>query len=110
VAVADMDKVTQQNAANAEESASASEEMNAQAEQMKGMVDELVVLVGGAADHHGKDRSGTALKKASTGKALSHPHGFAGRRDVTAPAKRAGREVAPEKAIPFDEDVSFKDF
>jgi len=34
-AVAEMDKVTQQTAANAEESASASEEMNAQAEQMK---------------------------------------------------------------------------
>jgi methyl-accepting chemotaxis protein len=34
-AVTEMDKVTQNNAANAEESASASEEMNAQAEQMK---------------------------------------------------------------------------
>jgi len=51
VAVADMDKVTQQNAANAEESASASEEMNGQAEQMKAMVDELVALVGGAGEH-----------------------------------------------------------
>jgi len=45
-AVAEMDKVTQQNAANAEESDSASEEMNAQAEQMKGVVGELVALVG----------------------------------------------------------------
>ena len=38
----EMDKVTQQNAANAEESASAAEELTAQAETMKGMVDELV--------------------------------------------------------------------
>ncbi|MBI5593945.1 MAG: Cache 3/Cache 2 fusion domain-containing protein, partial [Deltaproteobacteria bacterium] len=34
IAISEMDKVTQQNAATAEESASASEEMNAQAEQM----------------------------------------------------------------------------
>jgi methyl-accepting chemotaxis protein len=46
-AVTEMDKVVQQNAANAEESASASEEMNAQAEQMKGLVGEMVVLVEG---------------------------------------------------------------
>jgi methyl-accepting chemotaxis protein len=48
MAVAEMDKVTQQNAANAEESAGASEELNAQAEQMKSMVQELVALVGGS--------------------------------------------------------------
>ncbi|MEN6576333.1 MAG: methyl-accepting chemotaxis protein [Phycisphaerales bacterium] len=47
-AVSQMDKVTQQNAANAEESASASEELNAQAESMKEVVSQLVVLVGGA--------------------------------------------------------------
>lgn len=46
-AVSEMDKVTQQNAANAEESASAAEEMNAQAMQMKQIVDNLMVLVGG---------------------------------------------------------------
>jgi len=46
-AVAQMDKVTQQNAANAEESASASEELSAQAEVLKGMVDDLTALVAG---------------------------------------------------------------
>ena len=46
-AVGEMDKVVQQNAANAEESASASEELNARAESMKGIVVELVSLVGG---------------------------------------------------------------
>ena len=48
-AVAQMDKVTQQNAANAEESASASEELSAQAESMNDVVGELMALVGGAA-------------------------------------------------------------
>jgi methyl-accepting chemotaxis protein len=49
IAVIEMKKVTQQNAAIAEESASASEQMNAQAEQMKAMVNELVAIVGGDA-------------------------------------------------------------
>ena len=45
--VSHMDKVTQSNAANAEESASASEELSAQAEEMNHVVLELVELVGG---------------------------------------------------------------
>ncbi len=44
-AVSEIDKVNQQNAANAEESASAHEELNAQAEYMKKLVDELVMLI-----------------------------------------------------------------
>lgn len=46
-AVAEMDRVVQENAANSEKSASASEELNSQAENMKGIVLELVSLVGG---------------------------------------------------------------
>jgi len=45
-AVLEMDRVTQQNAAHAEESAGASEELNAQAGQMKFIVDELTALIG----------------------------------------------------------------
>jgi len=47
-AVAEMDKVTQKNAASAEESASASEQMKAQAGQLRGYVEDLAQLVGGA--------------------------------------------------------------
>jgi methyl-accepting chemotaxis protein len=47
LAVSQMDKVVQSNAANAEESASASEELNAQAESMKSAVAELLRLVTG---------------------------------------------------------------
>ncbi|MDR3456433.1 MAG: methyl-accepting chemotaxis protein, partial [Verrucomicrobiae bacterium] len=46
-AVGQMDKVTQSNAATAEESAAAAEELNAQAETMKQSVAELLKLVGG---------------------------------------------------------------
>jgi methyl-accepting chemotaxis protein len=47
VAVSQMDKVTQSNAASAEESASASEELSAQARELSEMVDALVRLVRG---------------------------------------------------------------
>ena len=47
VAVSQMDKVTQSNAATAEESAAAAEELNAQAQVMKESVAELLQLVGG---------------------------------------------------------------
>jgi methyl-accepting chemotaxis protein len=45
-AVAQVDKVTQANAASAEETAASAEELNAQAETMKRLVVELVELVG----------------------------------------------------------------
>ena len=47
-AVSQIDKVTQQNAASAEESASASEELNAQADAMEDAVQRVVALVEGA--------------------------------------------------------------
>ena len=50
-AIAQMDKVTQSTAANAEESASASEELSSQAAELKGMVGDLVQVVGGNADN-----------------------------------------------------------
>ncbi len=52
-----MNQVTQQVAANAEESASASEEMSSQSEQMKNVVRELVGMVGGR--HNGRAARGT---------------------------------------------------
>ncbi|MBN1547360.1 MAG: hypothetical protein JW902_11945, partial [Syntrophaceae bacterium] len=42
-AVAEMDKVTQQNASNSEESASAAEELNSQAEELNSMVSEFTL-------------------------------------------------------------------
>lgn len=47
-AVAEMDRVTQRNAAGAEESASAATELTNQAEGLYGMVEDLVVLVEGS--------------------------------------------------------------
>lgn len=64
IAVSRMDKVTQANAASAEESAAAAEELNTQAENMKHSVTELQQLVGG--HHHGiANRTGPARRPAS---------------------------------------------
>jgi methyl-accepting chemotaxis protein len=57
-AVTEMDKVTQSNAANAEESASAAEELNAQADTMKDVVNSLLVLVDGQGKAAGAKTSG----------------------------------------------------
>jgi methyl-accepting chemotaxis protein len=60
-AVGQMDKVTQSNAASAEESSAAAEELASQAEVMRQAVHELMLLVGGAREAEsfsaGSDRS-----------------------------------------------------
>ena len=112
-AVSQMDKVTQQNAANAEESASASEELSAQAEAMNQSVQDLVSLVGGSANRrspsnrhslgHGVGGKGTRLS--SPGNAF---HQIAGGME-----KEARSNVAVgAKAVVSDEDtgIGFDDF
>jgi methyl-accepting chemotaxis protein len=93
-AVTEMDKVTQQNAANAEESASASEELNAQAEQMKSMVGNLMALVGGSAHIN----SNVVRKPKAKAREIA-----------TRPKASKTREVTPAKMIPMDDD-DFADF
>jgi len=104
-AVTEMDKIVQQNAANAEESASASEEMNDQAEQMKGFVQDLITLVSNSAKNetrlaHARAKSLKTVSK----KALAAP---SGKEDVV----ENSREINPEQIIPMDDkDDSFADF
>lgn len=49
-AVAEMDGVSQQNAVNAQESASVSEDLSAYAEEMKNLTDTLVAIIGGTSE------------------------------------------------------------
>lgn len=68
-AVSQMDKVTQSNAANAEETASAAEELNAQSEELRNAASQLAALVGvkdGASVSHGSAHS--------TAKVTPHVH------------------------------------
>jgi methyl-accepting chemotaxis protein len=113
-AVAEMDKVTQGNAANAEESASASEEMNAQAEQMKGVVEELITIVGADGKSGGSRQYRTHTAQTGTGKILD----IGAKRAAAAQTNMAnqeeatdhwGKETRPNEIIPLDE-VNFKDF
>ncbi|MBF0468401.1 MAG: methyl-accepting chemotaxis protein, partial [Desulfamplus sp.] len=108
IAVSEMDKVIQQNAANAEESASASEEMNAQAETMNDFVNDLVGLVdGNMALRAGRQNRSVSSYKAtpkskpkSLGIASSYRN--AGKsRQLAHPRKG---EVRPDQVIPFDDD------
>ncbi|MHC1727027.1 MAG: methyl-accepting chemotaxis protein [Syntrophobacteraceae bacterium] len=102
-AVGEMDKVVQQNAANAEESASASEEMNAQAYQMKDFVGELKALVDGSKDNIVKTtglQDNKPVKKWAGNKAAGiFP--VLQRKDQGYLKKR---ETRPEKMIPLDSE------
>jgi methyl-accepting chemotaxis protein len=106
-AVSEMDKVTQQNAANAQQSASSSEEMLSQAGWMKKMVTELISLVGGSA-------SGAKAKAAETGPSLRekirHKMASSSNNDnhKEMPIPREA-EISPERLIPLEDD-DFKDF
>ena len=81
-----MDKVTQQNAANAEESASAAEELSAQAEDLNKMVADLVAIVGSAGKgHEGRGEEKIRVqgrleeKGGQTGGRSGNPFGLEGR-------------------------------
>ena len=63
VAVTQMDKVTQSNAANAEESASAAEELNAQAQTLKDVVAELLQLVDGRQANHAGTANASPVRR-----------------------------------------------
>ncbi|MFO7883246.1 MAG: methyl-accepting chemotaxis protein [Desulfobacteraceae bacterium] len=104
-AVADMDKVTQQNAANAEEAASAAEEMNSQAEEMKKMVKDLMAVVGASKEDSRKTRAvyGVGKKRKAGQKQIG-----AGTAKQSAKNPRWGithkKQVAPNDVIPVDDD------
>jgi methyl-accepting chemotaxis protein len=132
LAVGQMDKVTQSNAASAEETASASEELNAQAEALKEAVSKLVALVEGSKAgqpsgsklplsashrveiHHAARQASTHSKSAAHAAAPETAHQPTRGNGATR-LNDSGRGTTPvaaaaadkEQAIPLD---SFKDF
>lgn len=111
-AVAQMDKVTQANAANSEEAASASEELSAQARELNDMVAVLTQIVGGKAAASGTNagtRSRTPVRTASHGTghgAAALPHAAtAGTKALATKSAPAPRKVVdPEQVIPLEDD------
>ena len=102
-AVSEMDKVTQQNAATAEESAGASQELSAQAEIMRRCVEDLSILVGGLSalnGHHPKE----SVKKIPPVKA-GETKALPGMANV---GKRQHKRISKAKKTP-DELIPFED-
>jgi methyl-accepting chemotaxis protein len=103
-AASEMDRMTQQIAANAEESASAASEVSGQADSMRVIVADLDVLVEGAKAvraNPGDMRAEAAgpLQRTTQAKAAR----------PAAISKDAGKKTTPDEAIPLDDD-SFTDF
>jgi len=109
-AVAQMDRVTQANAANAEESASASEELSAQARELHDMVSLLIRTVRGErATLAGSGATVAVTAAPQTGHVSATVHGMTAgtRRRSTQAAylpKGATFPVSPEEAIPLDDE------
>jgi methyl-accepting chemotaxis protein len=95
-ALGEMDKVTQQNAANAEESAAASEELSAQAETMSGFVGQLINVVGTSKNGDGAGRGARRqTERRRAPKALPSPAAVASRTRSASAAQTRARDVIP---------------
>ncbi|HNY25830.1 MAG TPA: methyl-accepting chemotaxis protein [Candidatus Sumerlaeota bacterium] len=126
-AVAQMDKMTQQVAANAQESASASAELAGQSQRVKRVVQSIGRIVGGTgADAQGgqtglstKGRNGTNGTNGSHRPVVTVPPTIRSERKPVAQldhqrTRPVASQPAPRskaaQAIPFDEDSGFRDF
>ena len=109
-AMTEMDKVTQANAAGAEETAAASEQLNGQAVMLEEAIQNLKTMVGGdvAGQTMGKGPVLGAEKSTKT-VAKSHKNGFE-------PMTRNGHSQTPKRAEPLsvnghgESNGSFRDF
>ncbi len=101
LAVSELDRVTQSNAANAEEGAAAAEEMNAMAMSTHDLVDALSAMVGGAGGNGRPpaDRETRMLAK----KMIPFKHGNKESADN-------GSGPDPEAVIPLEESGGDRDF
>jgi len=113
IAITEMDKVTQQNAAGAEEAASTSQELHSQTEQITVFVNSLVRVVDGAG-HGYSDHSAPPSFSKNHGHRKDGRHAkFPAAKQVAlppaSPKKGRGKEVDAHQIIPMDDD-DFRDF
>ncbi len=102
----EMDRIVQQNAASAEESASASQQLTAQSHQMKGIVDDLMSMVSGTANGKRQEKNGRPLFRGRMN-SMRQDLGIAPREKNVLMQEHPSGEVLPEQIIPLDGD-SFK--
>ena len=111
-AIAEMDKVTQQNAAHAEESAAASEQMNAQAVQMMEVVEQLSTLVNGRTDNKTVSRQRRLNEKQKIETPKNLPVSAKKTNGLTVHKTKQVNleaELRPDQIIPLDKEA-FTDF
>ncbi len=117
-AVAQMDKVTQSNAANSEEAASASEELSAQAKELEEMVQVLVGIVGGSSANAAQPPAAPAARRINVAQADNRKLQRPPMRAAEPRAKRllleakedgAAKGKSPNEVIPLDES-DLRDF
>lgn len=103
-AVAQMDKVTQQNAANSEESASAAEELSSQAEELKNMISQFALS-------HTMMSSSTPRRVAAAAHTVVHAPVKEKSNYKAIGKKPMGKStsIRPEDIIPLD-DEALKEF
>ncbi len=112
-AIAEMDKITQQSAANAEETASAAEELSAQAAQMESLVTDINSIIGGKTGGEYREHQYRIGGRAGAHFEESIPQ--AGRGDRKALAYQGGKEsgygsaghsqgtaLRPDQVIPLE--------
>ena len=117
-AVAQMDRVTQQNAASAEECASASEQLSAQAISLQDVVGGLVSLVTGQAHAVGGAHSRYQAPSNPPRRPSGHAPAPARKAALPAPAGHGAqppavnrqRVMKPDEVIPLGDGGDFKDF
>lgn len=109
-AVSEMDKVTQSNAANAEENASAAEELNAQAGSLRAAIQDLEQLVLGTTSARAP-RSQLTVPVQASGSSHDKPRNghHQGKPALVSTIKHPAQRKNPQNAIPQLE-ADFKDF
>jgi methyl-accepting chemotaxis protein len=110
-AVNEMNTVTQQTAANAEEAASASEMLNAQADEMRGFVSALTALVGsgGSGPQNGQGPGGGWVKASAARPRIRQVQPRPSPTKQLPGRLEKGQPANPAEVIPLD-DRDFKDF
>ncbi|MCP4716024.1 MAG: methyl-accepting chemotaxis protein [Deltaproteobacteria bacterium] len=108
LAVSEMDKLTQLNAANSEESASASQQLSAQARYMQKMVHRLMILAHGSTDHADtvdRPEHSTKLSPANVGaQKRKAPPSPVTKHDALPSGRAKNKSRTPEEVIPLDDD------
>jgi methyl-accepting chemotaxis protein len=113
IAVSQIDKVTQQTAANASQGANSAERLHLQSEKLKVMVADLTRIIGGnGSNYQSRElvvRSESAFPPPQLSRTAEPKRGMVERRTKVKAHPKGGRVVNPEEIIPLD-DNDFSDF